>query len=133
MKETSRKQVLKLLKKSNPRQRSSTFFTVEGKASEDQTSGIKEEISCVEPDLTVRQITVIASRQCDCGKLLNQKNVLTGACQHPGCKRYVCSGCGQTCVRCQKTFCPRHCHTYKDGETYCKKCRYIKLLNMFIR
>jgi hypothetical protein len=129
--EKTRDELIELLKKCNPRTRSTTIYGVEGRASEDKVGYIKEQLSFLEPDFTMRQVTFVSSRVCDCGTLISQENALAGVCQHPGCTKFVCIRCRRVCWRCNKTYCSEHASVYKDGETSCRRCRPIKWLRMF--
>jgi len=129
--EKTRDELLELLKKSNPRTRSTTIQAVEGRASEDKVGYIKEQLSFVEEDMTTRQVTFISSRLCDCGKLVSQENVLIGACQHPNCTSFTCKECSRVCSYCHRNFCTRHVILYRDGEIFCVRCRPIKWLRLF--
>lgn len=129
MPENTREELLELLKRCNPKQRSTIIQAIEGRASEDKVGYIKEQMSFIEPDMTTREVTFLSARVCDCGKLVSQKNPLTGVCQHLGCDKFTCTECARVC-RCGKTFCPCHAAVYRDGEIYCRRCRPIKWLKV---
>jgi len=133
MSKMSREDILKLLAKCNPRTRKTVIRRVEGKVSKDDAPFIQEQLSMIEPDMTVRQIDFISSRLCDAGHAIDQQTRLIGQCQHSGCSAYVCShaGCGYTC-RCGRLFCRRHVHVYGADEAYCSRCHPIALLRWLI-
>ena len=131
MAENTRDELLELLKKCNPRTRSTTMQAVEGRASEDKVGYVKEELSFMEPDFTTRRVTFISSRICDCGKLVSQDNALAGVCQYHGCTRFTCKECTRVCSRCGRMFCPDHGTVYRDGDIFCTRCRPIKWLRLF--
>lgn len=131
MDEKTRDELLELLKKCNPRIRSTTIQAVEGRASEDKVGYIKEQLSFVEEDMTTRQVTFISSRLCDCGKLVSQENTLIGTCQHSNCTSFTCKECARVCSNCGRMFCPHHVTLYRDGDIFCVRCRPIKWLRLF--
>ena len=130
MNERTREDCLRLLRQSNPRQRSTTINSIEGYVEEDEIGFVREEMSFIEQDLTVRRITHNSSRLCSCNQLITAKNPLTGRCQHPGCRAFTCAGCVRVC-RCGRVCCPRHATVYADQEIYCRRCRPLKWLKMF--
>lgn len=134
MSKMSREDLLKLLAKCNPRTRRTTVRQIEGKVSQDDVSFIQEQLSMLEPDLTVRQVDFIGSRLCDAGHAIDQQTRLIGQCQHKGCSAYVCShpGCGFTCARCGMLGCRHHMHVYETGEAYCSRCHPIALLRWLV-
>jgi hypothetical protein len=133
MSKLSRDDLLKLLAKCSPRTRKTVMRVIEGKVSQDDAPFVQEQVSMLEPDLTVRQIDFVSSRLCDSGHALDQQTRLIGQCQHRGCSAYVCSHpeCGYTCC-CGRLFCRRHVHVYGAGEAYCSRCHPVALLRWLI-
>lgn len=134
MDELTRKALLDLLQKCNPKTRSTFAQIIQGKVSDEGgIPFIREELGFLDPDMAMRKVTLLESHLCDCGKLISQKNPLLGKCQHPGCKSYVCAECSKVCSRCGKTVCqqPGHFKQYKDGTIYCVRCWPFKLLKLF--
>lgn len=128
----TRKEFLEMLARCNAKTRKTTVATIGEAVSSNKVSYIKEEATCLEPDMTTRQVTLMETARCDCGRILSSKdNPLEGKCQHPGCLRYVCKSCAGICSRCGKTVCHLHYKRYSDGEVYCKKCRPVKWLKVW--
>ncbi len=131
MNEKSRRDFIDLLSQCTEKNRKTTMGVVGDRVSRDHVNYVKEELQFMAPDMTPREVTLVVSTMCDCGKLLSQKNVLQGRCQHPGCTRYVCSDCSRVCRRCERTVCSQHSKLYGDGEIYCNRCRPLKWLKLF--
>ncbi len=132
MDEKTREELLALLQKCNPRTRRTVMHVIEGKVSQDNTAFIQEQLSMVEPDLTVRQVDFISSRTCDFGHLQNSATRLVAVCQV--CRRHTCSapGCSFTCVRCGVALCRQDAKTYDNGEVFCPRCRPFAWLRRLI-
>ena len=132
MSEKTREEILDLLRRCNPRTRKTVLRVIEGKVSQDNAAFIQEQLSFIEPDMTVRTVDFVSSRLCDAGHALDQQNRLLGICQHNNCSANVCShpGCGYTC-RCGRLFCHRHVRVYGD-EAYCSRCYPAALLRWLI-
>jgi hypothetical protein len=132
MDEKTREELLDLLSKCNPRTRRTVMRVVEGKVSQDNAAFIQEQLSFVEPDLTVRTVDFISSRTCDFGHLQDQQTRLVAVCQ--ACGLHTCStpGCGFTCVRCGVALCRQHARVYGEGEAYCAKCHPVVLLRWLV-
>jgi len=133
MNEKTRKDFIDLLSKCSARNRKTTIGAVGGRASADNVNYIKEEIQVIAPDMTPREITLVESRVCSCGKLLTAQNPISGICQHPGCANFTCAQCVKVCSRCGLTFCPHHVSVYGNGngEVYCRRCRPLKWAKLF--
>lgn len=131
MEKLTRDALLEHLKSCNPKTLTTFLQVIDGKVSEqDAAPFIREEASFIDEDMTTRRVTLLASRLCDCGKLISQKNPLLGKCDlcH---KRYVCASCSRVCCRCSRTVCRADSTKYKDGSVYCKSCRPVKWIKMF--
>jgi len=118
-----RQDYLDTLARGNPRTRKTVARIIEGKADQDGAAFLQEQLSFVDPDMTVRQVDVISSRTCSFGHLQDQQTRLVAACEV--CGNYTCSaeGCSFTCRRCGKAVCRRHAHVYGEGEAFCPGCR----------
>jgi hypothetical protein len=116
---------------SHPRTRKTVMRVIEGKADQDDAAFIQEQLSFIEPDMTVRQVDFISSRTCSFGHLQDQQTRLVAVCEM--CGVYTCStpGCSFTCIRCGRALCRKHAHVYADGEAYCSGCRFMKWLRIF--
>lgn len=125
------KELKERMKKSPVRTKETTVQEYKGPASEKRLGYVKEGMSFLETDGTAHQAVVFSTYGCDCGRLLNQKNSMTGTCQRHGCTRFTCSECVRTCTRCGRTFCPGHASIYRDGEIYCTGCKPVKWLKLF--
>ena len=138
MDEKTRRDFIDLLNRSNPRQRKTTTQSVEGPASADGVTFVREEMSFVEPDATARQVVLTSSRQCDCGLVLTQSNPFLGQCQYRGCHGYLCAGCLRKCTRacCGKVVCHEHSREL-SGSVFCTDCYpgrlFIRLLMAFFQ
>ena len=130
----SREDLLKLLAKCNPRTRKTVIRVVEGRVSQDDAAFIQEQVSFIEPDMTVRTVDFISSRLCDAGHAIDQQTRLIGQCQHNHCSVYVCShpGGGFTCGRCGMVLCRRHAWLCGESEAYCSRCRPLVFLRGLI-
>jgi Fe2+ or Zn2+ uptake regulation protein len=130
---TTRKELLDLLKGCSPRTRKTVLRLVEGKASQDGVSFVKENLSFLEQDGTVRAVEIFGARTCDFGHVLDQQTRLVSVCAK--CGRYTCSSsspqCSWTCSCCGNSFCRSHVSTYADGESYCARCRPRKWFRLF--
>jgi len=134
MSKMSREDLLKLLAKCNPRTRKTVIRVVEGRMSQDDAAFVQEQVSFIEPDMTVRTVDFVSSRLCDAGHAIDQQTRLIGQCQHNNCSAYVCSqpGCGYTCGRCGMVLCRQHARVYMEGEAYCTKCHPMVLLRWLV-
>jgi DNA-directed RNA polymerase subunit RPC12/RpoP len=134
MSKMSREDLLKLLAKCNPRTRKTVIRVLEGKVSQDDAAFIQEQLSFIEPDLTVRQVDFVSSRLCDAGHALDPQTRLIGQCQYPGCQIYICStaGCGYTCSRCGKLVCRIHARQHGANEVTCLRCSWFVFLRELI-
>jgi hypothetical protein len=140
MRERTRRDYINLMRGSRPRTRKTVTRVIEGKVDQDGATFIQEQLSFVEPDLTVRQVDFISSRTCSFGHLTDQQVRLVGKCER--CESITCStpGCSFTCSRCGKALCRRHAHVYGqvDGnsrnppEAYCSSCRLPVLLRRIV-
>jgi len=124
MSEMTRKELLDLLAKSEPKTRNTSMRVIEGKVDQDGAAFIRENVSFVDTDLTVRSVDFTSSRTCSFGHLQDQKTCLVSVCEE--CHLYTCSapGCSFTCIRCGRAIC-RDCtflHAKKDA--YCPKCKW---------
>lgn len=130
MEKLTRDALLEHLKSCNPKTLTTFLQVIDGKVSEqDAAPFIREEASFIDEDMTTRRVTLLASRLCDCGKLVSSKNALKGKCQHRGCTRFVCAECCAVCWRCGRTLCPRHSKRHLDGDISCSGwCRTLKYL-----
>ena len=131
MAKESIEEILRQFEQSNPRQQTDRIYAVEGKVSEDNVGSTSLQLTYLQPDLTTRSVFINSARTCDCGKLVSQKNLVAGACQHGGCNHFTCSECMRVCCRCGRVFCPEHSSVYAGEEIYCHRCRPIKWLKAF--
>ncbi|MCJ7762724.1 hypothetical protein MUP38_04625, partial [Candidatus Bathyarchaeota archaeon] len=121
--EKTRKEFLDLLSKSNPRTRKTTLRLIENKVSEDDTVFAQEELNFVEADATVRSVSIIATKTCDYGHLLDQHTRLVAVCEVCGLHTCSTAGCSYTCARCGRAICRRHvAFIYSSDEAYCSRC-----------
>ena len=123
MAKESIEEIFRRFEQSNPRQQTDKIYSIDGKVSEDNIGSINTQLSFLQPDFTTRSVEITSSRMCDCGKLVSQKNVITGTCQHNGCNNFTCSECVQTCSRCKHTFCPDHIR-----NNTCGRCQPVVLI-----
>ncbi|MGA2916583.1 MAG: hypothetical protein ABSE89_11215 [Sedimentisphaerales bacterium] len=132
MSEMSRKEILELLAKCNPRTRKTIIRAIEGKVSQDNAVFVQEQLSFVEPDMTVRSVDFISSRTCDFGHLQDQHVHLTAVCGI--CGSHICStvGCNYTCSGCGRALCRCHATVYSNDEAYCSRCHLLVLLRWLI-
>lgn len=132
MNEKTREEFLKLLERSNPRTRKTVMRVIEGKVSQDDAAFIQEQLSFVEPDLTVRSVDFVSSRTCDFGHLQDQQTRLVAVCGQ--CGAYTCSapGCSLACARCGVALCRRHARVHGEGEAYCSRCWPVALLRWLV-
>jgi len=132
MAEETRDELLELLKQCNPRTRKTVMRVIEGKVSRDKAAFIQEQLSFMEPDMTVRSVDVIATKTCDAGHLLDQHVRLIAVCEV--CGLHTCStpGCSFTCARCGRALCRRHASVYGDNEAYCSTCQPVALLRWLV-
>lgn len=133
MAENTRDQLLELLKRCSPRTRKTVMRVVEGKVSQDNAAFIQEQLSFMEPDMTVRSVDFISSRCCDFGHLQDQHVRLVAVCEICGAHTCSTSGCSFTCARCGRALCRRHAvSVYGDNEAYCSTCRPVALLRWLV-
>jgi len=128
MSEMTRKELLDLLAKCDPKTRKTSMRVIEGKVGENRATYIQETVDFVDSDMTVRSVDFISSRTCSFGHLQDQKIRLVSVCEE--CHSYTCSaeGCSFTCVRCGQALC-RHCASLRSNkDAYCPKCRWYKYL-----
>jgi hypothetical protein len=131
MSKMSREDLLKLLAKCSPRTRKTVIRVVDGRMSQDDAAFVQEQVSFIEPDMTVRTVDFISSRLCDAGHAIDQQNRLVGQCSI--CKAYVCSQCqAATCGRCGLLVCGAHARVYGEGEAYCSRCHPLALLRWLV-
>ena len=128
----SRQDFLDLLAKCNPRTRKTVLRVIEGKVDADGAAFVQEQLSMLEPDLTVRQVDFVSSRTCSFGHMQDQQTRLVAVCEV--CGVYTCStpGCSFTCARCGKALCRRHSRVYGESEAYCSRCHPLALLRWLI-
>lgn len=132
MAENTRDELLELLKRCNPRTRKTVMRVIEGKASRDNAAFIQEQLSFMEPDMTVRSVDFISSRTCDFGHLQDQQTRVVAVCEVCGAHTCSTSGCSFTCARCGRALCRRHASVYGDNEAYCSSCRPVALLRWLV-
>jgi hypothetical protein len=128
----TREEFLDLLARSNPRTRKTTTRIIEGRASEDNTAFVQEELNFVDPSMTVRSVNLIATRFCDSDHVLDQTTRLVARCRI--CNALTCSapGCSFTCARCRAPVCAAHIRVYDEKEAYCSRCMPLAWLRWLI-
>ena len=127
MERFTRQDVVKQSNGRNPRTRHTTAQVVdEDTVSDDRAVYVKEEISYLEEDLTMRQVTVISSRVCECcGALLSEANKLAGRAR----TMFVCQECAVRCTRCAKILAPAEARRLL-GRSYCGRCLWLTALRL---
>jgi hypothetical protein len=132
MAKLTRKDLLDLLSKCNPRTRKTTIRAIEGKVSQDNAAFVQEQLSFVEPDMTVRSVDFISSRTCSFGHLQDQHTHLVAVCEVCGSHTCSTAGCSYTCARCSRALCRRHASVYANDEAYCSRCHPLVLLRWLV-
>jgi len=131
MSEYSREELLRLLSRCSPRTRRTVLRILEGEVAEDGVAYVREDLSFMEPDHTVRSVELISSRLCSGGHVLDDKTRIVARAQC--CGAIVCDaeGCTHVCSRCGKTLCREHtCRV--DGKDHCARCRLPALLKIAV-
>jgi hypothetical protein len=124
----TRKELLDLLAKSDPKTRKTSMRVFEGKVDQDHAAFIHENLNFVDSDLAVRTIDFTSSRTCSFGHMQDQKVRLVSVCEE--CHLYTCSaeGCSFTCVRCGKALCRNCTFLHKNKDAYCPTCKWYGYL-----
>ena len=125
----TREELLKLLERCNPRTRKTQIYTVRGKI-EDGVASVREELSFIEPDGTVRAVEISELRSCACcGRAIGTDTHVGGVVQ--SCSSVVCANCFFVCVRCGRSLCRKDATLYGDGDVVCTSCKLVKWLRLF--
>jgi hypothetical protein len=128
----TRKELLDLLAKSEPKTRNTSMRVIEGKVDQDGAAYIHEKVDFVDSDLTVRSVDFTSSRTCSFGHLQDQKVRLLSVCEV--CAAYTCSWaedgsrCSFTCVRCGRAICKNHTFLHAKKDAYCPQCKWYGYL-----
>jgi hypothetical protein len=93
---------------------------------------VQEQLSFVDPDLTVRNVDLVGVRLCSAGHVLGQEQRLVAQCSR--CSAYTCSvpGCSHTCSGCNVTLCSACARVYGPDEAYCARCHPRALLRWVV-
>ena len=128
MSEMTRKELLDLLAKCEPKTRKTSMRVIEGKAGPGRAAYIQEKADFVDADSTVRSVDFISSRTCSFGHLQDQKTCLVSVCEE--CHLYTCSaqGCSFTCVRCGRAICRNCTFLHAEKDAYCPTCKWYGYL-----
>ncbi len=132
MAEETLDELLDRFAKCNPKTRKTVRRSIGGKVSEDNAAFVQEQLSFVEPDMTVRSVDVIATKTCDAGHLLDQHTRLVGLCEICGSHTCSTAGCSYTCARCGRALCRNHASVYENNEAYCSRCHPLVLLRWLV-
>jgi len=130
--EKTRAELLDLLARSNPRTRRTVLRVIEGRVSQDDVAFIQEQLTFVDPTMTVRNVDFVGVRLCSAGHVLGQEQRLVAQCAR--CSAYTCSvpGCTHICSRCNVTICNTCAHVYGPDEAYCARCHPRALLRWLV-
>ena len=132
MDKKTRAELLDLLARSNPRTRRTVLRVIEGRVSQDDVAFAQEQLSFVEPDMTVRNVDFVSIRLCSAGHVLGQEQHLVGQCSR--CSAWMCSapGCTRTCSSCNAILCGACARVYGPDEAYCARCHPRALLRWLV-
>jgi len=132
MSKLTRQDLLDLLARSNPRTRRTVVRVLEGRVSQDDVAFIQEQLTFVDPTMTVRNVDFVGVRQCSAGHVLGQEQHLVAQCSR--CSAWTCSapGCTRTCSHCNAVLCSACSHVYGPDEAYCARCHPRALLRWLV-
>jgi len=125
----SRKELLDIVAKSEPKTRTTSMRVIEGKADENRATYIHEHVDFVDSDMTVRSVDFTSSRTCSFGHLQDQKKVhLFSVCDECHSRTCTAEGCSFTCVRCGRAVCRNCASLHANKDAYCPKCKWYGYL-----
>ena len=132
MSRMTREDLLDLLARSNPRTRKTVLRVIEGRVSQDDVAFVQEQLTFVDPTMTVRNVDFVGVRQCSAGHVLGQEQHLVAQCSR--CSGWTCSapGCTHTCSSCNAILCSACARVYGPDEAYCATCHPRALLRWLI-
>ena len=132
MSRMTREDLLDLLARSNPRTRRTVVRVLEGRVSQDDVAFIQEQLTFVDPTMTVRNVDFVGVRQCSAGHVLGQEQHLVAQCSR--CSAWTCSAplCTNICTSCGILICRACSHVYGPDEAYCARCHPRALLRWLV-
>lgn len=129
MSECSREELLRLLYRCSPRTRRTMLWVLEGDVAEDDVVYVREELSFMEADNTVRNVEIVSSRLCSGRRVLDTRIVARAQCR--GVRVCNTEGCMRVSSRCRMTSCQRHTR-FLHGKPFCRRCRILSVLTNLI-